>query len=376
MHPDDHPNSHLPGILQGDHDALMALFAEEGARLYGVASALIAEKSAAQAAVVQLFAGLWGDPSSLQRPGMSLRGALTDGLRNIAADMIAAGAARRGEGPVDDMDLSDLPYVDETAEDLRVDSVLGVISPEDRAFLCGLWFSTSPFDGAGDRQRLRGLLQQIGPALDPRLRVHPGDDDGLLAGEYALDLLEPETRKVFEQRLAHDDALTATMGHWTEALGHLSREATPRQPPPAMRAKLLRQVRRRGVFRWLREQEFFWLVAGSIAASLVAYGALRLSGPSVPSGQELTGDAGLTYEAVYEPQPPRIILSRSTGDPGEGRTLHLSTGGGSSESLGPVGPEAFSVVTLPGAIPSGRNVTVEVRSADGVVLAKGTLRTP
>ena len=67
-------------------------------------------------------------------------------------------------------------------------------------------------------------------------------DDKVLAGEYALHLLNAEARRSFEARLDNEPDLRELLRGWDENLAPLADEITPVAPPSRVKGKGLTQI--------------------------------------------------------------------------------------------------------------------------------------
>jgi anti-sigma-K factor RskA len=97
-----------------------------------------------------------------------------------------------------------------------------------------------------------------------------------LAAPYALDALETQERREFEEHLASCDDCRATVADFQETAGALAYAVTPVAPPAVLRERLLEQARaERGVvvpFRRRRFERALALVAVPAAAAAIAFG--------------------------------------------------------------------------------------------------------
>lgn len=160
-----------------------------------------------------------------------------------------------------------------------------------------------------------------------------GGDDRILAGEYALGLLDAAETQAFETRLAAEPDLRAIYADWAEALVAMTDPVAPEPPPAAVWAAIRSQlfpdaaaaapVRTRWRWGW-------WAGAGLAAA--VALALLVDRTPQVPPDPgvpaltaRLISDAGpLALAAVYDPGDGALRLSREAGAPApQGRAQEL-----------------------------------------------------
>lgn len=64
-----------------------------------------------------------------------------------------------------------------------------------------------------------------------------------LAAAYALDALEPDERRAFEDRLAEDEELRETVREYREVLGDVAEELEPATPPDGLKERILARAR-------------------------------------------------------------------------------------------------------------------------------------
>ncbi|MFD0858533.1 anti-sigma factor [Roseovarius aquimarinus] len=159
------------------------------------------------------------------------------------------------------------------------------------------------------------------------------EDDRVLAGEYALGLMDREAAAAFEARLAREPELRALYAEWAESLAGLTDAAAPETPPARVRreieARLFGAPVRRP-FAGLRG--LGWLVGGAVAATLALYVALNAGllgqGPAMPGAPDFVAevaaeDGGLVVLATYDTDAGALRLERRAGAAPEGRVLEL-----------------------------------------------------
>ena len=73
------------------------------------------------------------------------------------------------------------------------------------------------------------------PTIPPH--ALPPDDD-ILAGEYALGVLQGEAREAFARRLPDDPGLAASVRFWEEHFAQLAGEIAPVTPPQHVLARI------------------------------------------------------------------------------------------------------------------------------------------
>lgn len=180
---------------------------------------------------------------------------------------------------------------------------------------------------------------------DPRMGPGPGSDgeDGALAAEYVLGLLEPGERRAFEERLGAEPALRAAVARWGEDLATLLDDVAPVAPPPRVEAALMGRLfpgeRRRGLGRWGLPAFLAGLAAALLVLWLVSPGLLGRG----PAGPDFTAtaaaeDGSLVLVASLEAEDETLAVELRAGGAPPGRVLELwllpDEGQGAPESLG------------------------------------------
>ena len=142
-------------------------------------------------------------------------------------------------------------------------------------------------------------------------------DDNVLAGEYALGLLEGRELETFERRLARERSLQEEVARWRERLSPLDATASPGRASPQLWDKIESSLAtRRGVVdtgpSWserLWTSLGFWRgagLAGAAASVLLAISVGMLAGRATPQPLVVavlqTGDAlpGAIVEAFHD----------------------------------------------------------------------------
>ncbi len=157
----------------------------------------------------------------------------------------------------------------------------------------------------------------------------PSEDDTVLAGEYALGLLDAAERRAFELRLGGEPALRRLVAEWHSGLVTLTDAIAPVAPP----AQLAAQIERR-LFPAPR--------TGKVLATLVAAAAgrcRRCGGgagggdhraaliappPSPQFGATIaSADSGLVVLASLDSASGKLTVERRSGAPATGRSLEL-----------------------------------------------------
>jgi len=150
------------------------------------------------------------------------------------------------------------------------------------------------------------------------------DDDEALAGEYALGLMEPDTRRAFEARLAREPGLRGQVRTWNERLASFTDEIAPVAPPArvksAIEARLFTDAHRVRL-SWAR------FLGGALTAGALVFALLIWIGPPAP-GPALTAeiaaeDRSVVYSVRFERGQDRLEIARLDGAPTEGRVHEL-----------------------------------------------------
>lgn len=197
----------------------------------------------------------------------------------------------------------------------------------------------------------------------------PSEDDKVLAGEYALGLLDLGEAAAFEARLVQDPALRALYAAWAEDFVALADDIPAEAPPAHVRAALETILFPAGAET--RRAPFGWLVGGLIAAALAVVlifnsGLLDPDGfgPDTPalSADIAAEDRSLIVAAAYDAGEGALYLERVAGTAAPGRALELWLIAGDTPP-----------VSL-GVLPADRQARLDVPDAlravlDGAVLA-------
>lgn len=175
------------------------------------------------------------------------------------------------------------------------------------------------------------------------------DDRDILAGEYVLGLLDPETVREVEQALPADEDFRRRVAFWEERLLPLAGGLKPETPDPAIWARIERDLaglrerratplsaRRRAVPKVWRNAAF-WRATTAVATAAAAVLAL-LPGGLMPRDESATRFFALmqTRDASgAETGPGWLIQVARDGtvrsipladvEPGQGRSLQLWT---------------------------------------------------
>ena len=157
-------------------------------------------------------------------------------------------------------------------------------------------------------------------------------EDSIEAAEYALGVMQGQSRLQFERRLQHEPRLADSVRQWNENLAGFAEEIAPVVPPPRIRVALERDLfaveppgSRPSVWNSLQ----FW--RGLAFASLIAMLALvswTLYPATIAPGSglvaQVTGQTNaVTLIAYYDESRGELRLNRTQGMPASGRSFEL-----------------------------------------------------
>jgi anti-sigma-K factor RskA len=148
------------------------------------------------------------------------------------------------------------------------------------------------------------------PRTDP-------DEDGLLAAELALRLLEGDVLREARAREAAEPAFAAEVEAWRERLAGLLAEAAPVEPDPAMWGRvsgvLALHDPRNNVFQMKRSIRFWRasaVAATALAASLLLVVGLRTGGKAPSIGQPVSEPRRVLIATIEGADvPPLAVIS-------------------------------------------------------------------
>lgn len=182
-------------------------------------------------------------------------------------------------------------------------------------------------------------------------RITPTEDDGALAGEYVLGVLDMAERAAFEARLKREPALAAAVAAWERDFSVLDdgfAEAPAPDLMPAIEARLFGVPGAAGTAGAARGRlGRWWLQAlgGAGLAGVLGVLALAILPPPVPPAPPVVPPAGPTIPET--PPAPRAILAATLAAEGqalvyaarydvEAGELVLSRQGGEAAAAGQV----------------------------------------
>jgi len=183
-------------------------------------------------------------------------------------------------------------------------------------------------------------------------------DDIALAGEYALHLLDADSRFAFEQRLRDEPELRNLLREWDEGLVSLATEMNEVEPPAAIKRAI--EVRLFSSEKADRERWFGrigrWIGAAALVAAafaLAMYVAPSFTRPDVGPNylaEIAADDRSVVVEAVFDPDTGEIDLDTMVGAPAEGRVFELwliADGAPAPVSLGVLPQTGTDGLTVP-----------------------------
>lgn len=155
------------------------------------------------------------------------------------------------------------------------------------------------------------------------------DTDDMLAAEYAIGLLEGETRDSARDRARSDPAFARRVLDWQMRLSQMA-DLDPVAPPAAAKSAVMNRLfpEPAGVPFWRRLGVWQALTGGAVAA-LVAL-AVMIWQPGPPGGTgplysaEIASEAGdFRVVAVVDKSRNEVILTRTAGAAPQGRILQV-----------------------------------------------------
>ncbi|WP_417243680.1 anti-sigma factor domain-containing protein [Celeribacter sp.] len=225
------------------------------------------------------------------------------------------------------------------------------------------------------------------------------NDDIALVGEYALHLLDADSRAAVEARLREDPDLRALLRDWDDRLVRLSDEIAEVPPPARVQAAIEARLfgpeaaTERGaparVWAWLfgRRGALFGAAALLAVALFVAPMAMRAPQGPMMTAEIAAQDRALVVEARFDPATGAIDLTRTTGTAATGRVFELwliADGADAPVSLGVLPDTDVAMIRVPQGLreqmqgatlaisdePTGGSPT---GAPTGAVLAAGTV---
>ncbi|WP_306006287.1 anti-sigma factor [Aquicoccus porphyridii] len=192
-------------------------------------------------------------------------------------------------------------------------------------------------------------------------------EDGALAAEYVLRLLDGDAERAFEARLKAEHELRAQVQFWEAEFAALAADVPDVAPPPAVKSRLLAKLHGERAAPW-RGSVWGWLAWPALAAvAVVAFLALSpmLRGPAFDPAFHATlisEDGAVHIEAGYAPDGNLFKVIPEQGAPMSGRDFELWV----------IGENADAPVSL-GVIPAGGQITFEISPEIAAMIEGGTL---
>lgn len=204
------------------------------------------------------------------------------------------------------------------------------------------------------------------------------DDLDILAGEYALGLLEGEARDAAERRLAADPDFADRVARWSGRFSPMLEAIEPAPPPPALwprieaaiaessQASASFETSAGGNVHQLRRRIAMWrgysVAATALAASLALFLAIRpdtapapVSPPAAAPLVAMMSAEGSAARlvATFDPDRRSLVIIPASGldhVPGRGHQLWLIPADGKPRSMGMVEPGAPRRMAVPPAM--------------------------
>ena len=192
-------------------------------------------------------------------------------------------------------------------------------------------------------------------------------DDGALAAEYVLRLLDADAERVFEARLQAEPDLRTYVLFWEAEFAALADEVPDETPSPSVRARLVAEVSGENTSS-KRGWSWYWLAFPALTAPAVAaFFALSpmLRGPAFDPTLHATlisEDGALHIEAGYAPTGNLFKVIPEQGAPAAGRDFELWV----------INPNAAAPVSL-GVISADRESLFEITPEIAALIDGGTL---
>jgi anti-sigma factor RsiW len=204
------------------------------------------------------------------------------------------------------------------------------------------------------------------------------DNDALhdLTAAYALDALEPDDERAYEQHLAGCERCQEELASLSAAAGSLAYAVLPAEPPPALRARILQAARdERPNVVPLRSRT--WTRPLAAAAAVAACAAVGLGIWNVVLHNDLTSAqealrgvplAGASGSVVVGAGGKGALVVSNLASAPAGKTYEAWViKDGKAAPAGTFGGgEATIVIRLTRALPTGAIVAVTIERAGGV----------
>ncbi len=184
------------------------------------------------------------------------------------------------------------------------------------------------------------------------------EDDLVLAGEYALHLMDADDRRAFDDRLTREPALRDLVRDWDEGFVSLAAQIAPVAPPRHLKSAIQKRLfdtptpagaPRRG---WFLSGLFGALTAAVLALVMVVVLPETRLAPTGPTyiAEVAAEDGSLLVQARFDPASNALQIDRVTGNALPGRVLELwliADGASAPVSLGVLPDGAAGIVPVP-----------------------------
>ncbi|MEH6836633.1 MULTISPECIES: anti-sigma factor [Falsihalocynthiibacter] len=192
------------------------------------------------------------------------------------------------------------------------------------------------------------------------------DDDTTLVGEYALHLLDAESRLAFEKRLRDEPDLRVLLREWDEGLVHLADDIPEVTPPAHLKSAI--DARLFGATEPAPRFSLAWFFGhkGSVFAVVAMLVLAAYFGPSMLDDTQAptytaeiaAEDRALVVTASFDPNSGEIDINRIVGSAAEGRVLELwliADGAPAPVSLGVLPASENAMISVPQTLIAAMN---------------------
>ena len=182
------------------------------------------------------------------------------------------------------------------------------------------------------------------------------NNDIVLAGEYALRLLDKEAEAAFEARLRDEPALRALVAGWDEDLISLSDTIDPVTPPLGLKLEI--ENRLFAGEKTGKRRSTFWGFFGSALAAAVVLDVVYVAQPDlfqtnpgpVFVAEMVAEGTDVIVSARFDADAGALQLERIAGQEQSGRSFELwliAEGADAPISLGVLAADSTSAITIP-----------------------------
>ncbi len=195
---------------------------------------------------------------------------------------------------------------------------------------------------------------------DPMTSADDHNDDAALAGEYALHLMDAQTRCAFEDRLQAEPALRRLVAEWDERFVSLADDFVPVAPPPLVKSRIdgilfadaARPASRVSLWRALLGAGFAAAFGLAVLAILPQVDAPDTFAPRF-TAELAAADQSLVVLASYAPELGVLRIDRQSGTARPSRVLELwliADGAAAPVSLGVLPDQQVVDIAVPDAL--------------------------